>query len=354
MKMPNLETEKLTTPKKIKRVQGLITLSSNKKVLPRSSKNVSIDIDLDYGLVKRESFAKFAINVFQYILYDNDILPVPFQNFQRLFNNTQQIQNGDLFFKHQKILHELFSVLDFIFDFIEDLLTNSTFDISDVAICLGDSVAFSKKIYVLNLSKLNLCSRVKKYKMPYLPLRYLINTFYKRLLNEIDFENNPTTQSRMKKTKNIMFLAKISTQNSSNLNCFADDYVKRKHMEQKIEGFSKFRFELTPYKLYRLGCAITRITTFNFLHPKIEDLEKPECKFDIYIDNDIEEVIEECIESTMLCFDSYKVSSDDNDYSEQLDKFEQQQTEANLIVCDKLSDYIWIQIGTPVNCLLKL
>lgn len=343
------------TPARIKRVQGLLTLSSSKKILSaRGRRSRNINIDFDYGLVKRDLFAKFAINVFQYILYDNEVLPVPFQYFQRFFaKDSERNWNNKqcLIVKHRKVLEEIFSILDVMFDFVDELIANSSIDLHSVGICFGDSIRFAKDIYVLNMSELNLCSRVVKYRMPHLTLSYLINTFYKKLLNEVNAE--PARASSRKNVKNIIFLAKVNSKHADSLGQLVEEYSSRGDVCSKIPLGSKFRFVSRNHQQYNLGCALSRTTTFNFLHPSIEDLQIPNVDFEIFSENNIDEVIEECLDEYQMKTLDHDTASEDSDV--EANSLEQPlEVDTEQVDSHQSNEYSWIQIGENVPCLCQL
>ncbi|OTF69973.1 hypothetical protein BLA29_003229, partial [Euroglyphus maynei] len=203
------------TPKKIKHVDGLLTLSSsNKKKFSlknlNQNRHIMINIRFNYGMIRRDLFSKFAINVFEYILYDRMAIPIPFGCMNKL--DCYSIQSE----MRKKTLLNTFSKLKLIFNFISALFLEKQIHISCIALCLGDSLRFAREIFIINLEKLNIYQEQNGLKCsPSLTLRYMIDSFYKRLLNEIPEEMPQLyTNQRQQKInpKNIMFTVKTSSE----------------------------------------------------------------------------------------------------------------------------------------------
>ncbi|KAI7686084.1 hypothetical protein SSS_06388 [Sarcoptes scabiei] len=86
----NNSTENNVQTPKIKRINGLLTLSSsNKKKFcfknsHKPDRYITIKMLFEYGAIRRDSIAKFLINIFQYILYDKNAIPIPFNYIDKL------------------------------------------------------------------------------------------------------------------------------------------------------------------------------------------------------------------------------------------------------------------------------
>lgn len=343
------------TPKKIKRIDGLLTLSSSSKKLSLKNVNrkrfVTINMDFTYGLIKRDLFSKFLINIFQYILYDKNAIPIPFNYFDKLekYLNEQAKKSWK-----KRALLSTFSKLNLIFDFITNLFLQNNIYIGAIALCLGDSIRFAKEIFIINIGKLNLSDEYKNdSNVPFLTLRYMIDCFYRRLLNEIPEEMPPEKPSELKAPKNIMFAIKVTSSTNDNLSKFIDNYSNE---NQSLLQENSINFGISD-QILRLGSIISNITNFKFGHNGHILIDN----FDIFIeDNDVEEVIEEKIEleDEVTFMNSSDNSSPSKSAEDKIAKFKNNEKivneeNSNSLLFAKESKF-WIQIGPPIPCILKL
>lgn len=347
------------TPSKI-HVHGLLTLSSShkkknlSKCFQKANKNVSIPIDLNYGLVKRESFIKFTVNIFQYLLYDSEVIPIPFQYFDRIY--SLESPNTEIQFKKNKsVLSKMFTNLNAVFTFLSKLFEESSIEPSCIAMCFGDSIRFAKEIYSLNLSSLNLYPKssgeLNLPTTPLLTLNYLIKTFYQKLLNAAAEEDVPKGNSAAKsKATNVFFTIKISSQDIDTLESFANSKASNKDASAPCIAANHFQY------LYRLGCTVTKTTSFVLSHQPNRNMA-----FAIYNDNyGVEEIIEENLieeEEEILTKNTLVTLNDSSELvSSNSSDLANHEGESGDLISDKknFSEFIWVQIGAPIRCFSKL
>lgn len=353
------------TPKKnIKHVDGLLTLSSSNKKkfsLQNSNKNrhITINIQFNHGMIRRDLFSKFIINVFEYILYDRMAIPVPFGFINRL--HCFPIQSE----LRKKTLLNTLSRLKIVFNFISELFLKTQIHIHCVALCLGDSLRFAREIFIINLEKLIIDHNDEQNgpkRLPFLTLRYMIDSFYKRLLNEIPEEMPQlyTNNGQPKiNPKNILFTLKISSENVDILRTFIENYSKEKCSDFEASNFSIQILNST----HRLGSVISRTTHFKFDHQPPDNMIANADNFDIYHDNDeFDEIIEEKIiisndaESMMMMTDNLATNESTmlssniatNEIKQEYSNITQQQS-----MIDEMNS-IWIQINPPIRCVDKI
>ena len=356
------------TPAKVQ-VQGLLTLSSSNKkknlskcFQNKANKNTIINIDLDNGLVKRDSFIKFAINVFQYLLYDKEIIPIPFQYFDRIFASRPELLEESASYTKQlrqkSILSDMFTNLNIVFDFLHQIFEESTIEPSFIAMCLGDSIRFAKEIFSLNLSTLNLFSKSASQSTGpntrLLTLNYLITTFYKKLLNEASNETDTRKGNSAPKVKskstNVIFMMKISSQDVDKFESFANQDTS-----EPSSSLTANRFQY----MYRLGCTITKTTSFALSHHIMGDTG-----FEIFSDNnsisyDVEEIIEEkLLEEDEENLKKSTLNGSLNESSDSANSEHDSLTKDNSVDSTEekkpAEEYIWVQIGAPIRCFSKL
>ena len=358
------------TPAKVHHVKGLLTLSSSNKkkniskCYKKANKNTLIPIRFTHGLVKRESFIKFAVNVFQYLLYDNDIIPIPFQYFDRIIasqtaSSMELAKESQL--KRMSLLSEMFTSLNGAFTFLCQLFDESTLEHSHIAMCFGDSIRFAKEVFTLDFSKLNIYSTFADKGSLYaastrlLTLENIISMFYQKLLNEVFEENTQPKELSSSKSKatSVIFTVKINSKDV-----------------EKYESFNNFKRtdkNLTNFPYYdRLGCTITKTTTFKLSHTP-----KQPVVFEIFNSNDypVEEIIEEKLldedeekltKNTLATLNESSESLGSNS-GEQLTQEQQQQLQEEEKLAESKNqestpdpEYIWVQINAPIRCFSKM
>lgn len=156
---------------------------------------------------------------------------LPFQNFQRFYAVKSQAEFGEnenldqdsnskpsenmiskanrLNVRNEIDLYEMYHSLDQLFTSVSSLMATDI-RISELALCIGDSVHFAKEIFTLNMNDLNIIDHrldteernLKNSKLPTLSVRYLIQTFYKKLLNNIIPELEKQFGGASSKSKN--------------------------------------------------------------------------------------------------------------------------------------------------------
>lgn len=369
------------TPNKLQRlINGLLTLSSSNKKKPLHLRNITksnlnnaqngsnteltINIQFDYGLIKSDLFSRFALNVVQYILYDKQAIPIPYfyrDKLHQFFPNESSLNKQ----QKQKALKHNFNKLKLTFDFIDKLFKNSKFKIHSFALTLGDSLRFAQDVFIIDHSELNLrCSKQDKNPCPFLTLRYMIDSFYSRLLNEVPEEQPENLKSfnsnkQIKSPRNMIFAVRIATSLFNDFKEFVDSYVNENSEDFKAEMFSL----MTGNHMRRLGSVISRVTNFKFsqyLKPRQSIKE-----LDIYLEDPeiIEEVIEEKLSEDSLMIVMEESQNDSKENGEQLNEPLSQlnQIDQVLPVAKKspLFDleeepYVWVQITPPIKCINKL
>lgn len=370
----NNSTEINVQTPKIKRINGLLTLSSsNKKKFcfknsHKPDRYITIKMLFEYGAIRRDSIAKFIINIFQYILYDKNAIPIPFNYIDKLrdFFLKDDRKNGDLDAKSRlrsKLLIDTFCKLDSTFIFISKLFLGTDILIKSVALCLGDSLRFAKEIFIINLEKLNIDSNQED-KKPLITLRYMIEAFYKKLLNEMpDNLDNKSMRAihDEAKAKNILFSFKIDSKSIDAIENFVDKNTFRSEEIQTNESID-FKFRISKHG-YRIGSIQTKIINFQFGHHKSMMVEDSD--FDIYLeDGKVEEIIEEKIiidpinnalpefdvRSNLESYGNCKSSTLptlDNDINKLLDP-------PKSLFADDNDGSVWIQISPPIQCVNRI
>lgn len=356
------------TPAKVHvKCPGLLTLSSSNKkkniskCYQKASKNTLIPIRFSHGLVKRESFIKFAVNVFQYLLYDNDVIPIPFQYFDRIVasqtaNSLATAKESQM--KRMNLLSKMFGSLKDVFNHLCTLFDESL-EHTQIAMCFGDSIRFAKEIFTLDFSKLNLYSTFTDISTKFnasstrlLRLEDIIRMFYQKLLNEVFEENASVKESSGSKSKatSVIFMVKI---NSKDIEKFESFTNSKRTDENSCVNFPYFD---------RLGCTITKTTTFKLSHTP-----KQPAVFEIFNSDDypVEEIIEEKLldedeekltKSTLATLNESNESIGSNS-GEQLTHEQQQQLQDELLEKKEPStepEFIWVQVNAPIRCFSKM
>lgn len=359
------------TPKKIQRIDGLLTLSSsNKKKISLKNLNknhhpIIIEIHFNYGQIRQDLFAKFAINIFEYILYDRMAIPIPFGCLNKMDCSFSNEAN-------KKKLLQTFTKLKLIFNFLIELFIKSNIQIHSIALLFGDSLRFAREIFIINLEKLNIFNEqnMNRKCLPFLTLRYMINNFYKRLLNEIPEEMPQlyTNQKSKINSKNILFTVKISAENIDQLRIFIETYSKENHSD-----LSESNFQLNiDNTTHRLGSIISRITHFKFdhYHPDNIMLLNGE-NFEIYRENDDEfdEIIEEKIIISNSAITTTTTNDDNDNDSESIDNLSKPNISTTATKISSNEEYhdvsqkqstidemnsFWVQICSPIRCVDKI
>lgn len=368
---PNSPTFGQTPAKVHVKCPGLLTLSSSNKkkniskCYQKASKNTLIPIRFTHGLVKRESFIKFAVNVFQYLLYDNDVIPIPFQYFDRIVASQTESSLAtakESQVKRMNLLSTMFGSLNDVFKLLCQLFDESL-EHTQIAMCFGDSVRFAKEIFILDFSKLNLYSTFAEINTNHhasstrlLRLEDIIRMFYQKLLNEVLEEGAPSSKESSgskSKATSVIFMVKI---NSKDIEKFESFTNSKRNDENSPANFPYFD---------RLGCTITKTTTFKLSHTP-----KQPVVFEIFNADDYP--VEEIIEEKLLDEDEEKLTkrtlatlnesneSIGSNSGEQLTPEQQQQLQLQVDEVPEKKEpstepeFIWVQINAPIRCFSKM
>lgn len=338
------------TPAKV-HIPGLLSLSSSNKKRNltkylRNTRKTVINIELDYGFIRPESLSKFVVNVFQYLLYDKEVIPIPFQYYDRIYLSNSPL--NDCWLKNKDLLTDMFTKLNGIFSYTIKLFFESTIYPKCIAMCFGDSIRLAKEIFILELSNLNWTindndneTTYKNGQMPLLSLNSLINKFYNKLLNEASEKSSSVLESKTKhKAINVFFAIEIDSKDTTKFEKFVS-------AQTDIDIQTHFEY------LSHLGCTITKTTSFSIHHESAHF----NSDFEIHTDGcAIEEIIEEVL-----------IEEDENDLNKnlcenQLDgsvnssssTLDETKDDLYDLPEKKSNDLIWVQIGKPVRCINKL
>lgn len=392
----NVPSTPLSSARKSIKVPGLVSLSSSsnkKKIFYNSSKFGDrkakrlngFTIEFEPGFVRPEAFGRFLENVLQYLLYDSNVMAMPYQYFERFYRQPDgpklmNVPNELRFFEMYDSLGKMFTMMHRL------LAQQMNTKIAEIALCFGDSFHYVREVFVFDLSKLNFdldadnAVYLNRKSLPTLPLNYLVKTFFRKLLNEIypEMEANMkgANNTRNKRVgKNAVFLSvktrfvdlpELEKYIDAQQELFdqQDDSPNKTSVEESfgIDDYRcRFRASIVANS-YRLGSTMTKRTTFTFEHPPLPQ-EKEEAfnklgaeQFKVFVEGQAEEEIieeDEVLDNVSLANDSTSTNASELDDDDEIfgDDIPMSQASADEVMDDS---QVWVQICEPILCHSKL